>query len=177
MAGSAQKPGVIIEGINVTPLVDIVLVLLIIFIVTAKFVVAPAVPLDLPRATQSEEVQTILAVSITADGKLLIDGQPGSHAQLGERAKAALQKDEALRAVIQADGNALHKNVIAVLDTLKANGVERVAFGTVRPEVGSEAGTDDGSRSASEANPEAGAKSELGAAKDGNASPAGPPIE
>jgi len=134
MAGSTQAKGGIIEGINVTPLVDIVLVLLIIFIVTAKFVVAPAVPLDLPRASQSEEVQTILAVTLTADGELLIDGQPASSAELGERARAALERDEALRAVIQADGEARHKQVIAVLDALKASGVERVAFGSVRAE-------------------------------------------
>ena len=141
MAGSTQPKGGIIEGINVTPLVDIVLVLLIIFIVTAKFVIAPAVPLDLPRATKSEEVQTILAVTLTADGDLLIDGQPASSADLKERARAALERDEALRAVIQADGKARHEQVIAVLATLKSSGVERVAFGSVRgePELGSPA--------------------------------------
>lgn len=131
MAGSTHNKGGIIEGINVTPLVDIVLVLLIIFIVTAKFVVAPAVPLDLPTASQSEEVQTILAVTITADGSLLIDGQPASSQDLNTQASAALARDENLRAVIQADGNARHKQVVAVLDTLKASGVERVAFGSV----------------------------------------------
>lgn len=113
---------------------DIVLVLLIIFIVTAKFVVAPAVPLDLPRATQNEEIQTILAVAITADGDLWIDGQPASSAELQTRARAALEQDEELRAVIQADGEARHKQVVAVLDALKASGVERVAFGSVRVE-------------------------------------------
>jgi biopolymer transport protein ExbD len=141
MAGPTQTKGGIIEGINVTPLVDIVLVLLIIFIVTAKLVVAPAVPLDLPRATQSEEVQTILAVSLTAEGELLIDGQPASSASLEERARAALERDEALRAVVQADGDVRHKRVIAVLDILKASGVERVAFGSVRAEPDAEAGS------------------------------------
>jgi biopolymer transport protein ExbD len=141
MPGFAQNKSGIIEGINVTPLVDIVLVLLIIFIVTAKFVVSPAVPLDLPRASQSEEVQTILAVSITADGELLLDGQPASNADLRTRARAAVERDEALRAVIQADGEARHRQVIAVLDALKASGVERVAFGAVRPEPAPDTGT------------------------------------
>ena len=134
MASSAQNKSGIIEGINVTPLVDIVLVLLIIFIVTAKFVVTPAVPLDLPRATQGEEVQTILAVTILADGKLLIDNQPATETELQQRARTALERDKALRAVIMADGNARHKQVITVLDTLKESGVERVAFGTVQAE-------------------------------------------
>ena len=67
MAGGAtERRGGIIEGINVTPLVDIVLVLLIIFIVTAKIVVAPAVPLDLPKAAQSEDLQTIFSIAIRA---------------------------------------------------------------------------------------------------------------
>ncbi len=131
MAASSPPPSGIIEGINVTPLVDIVLVLLIIFIVTAKFVVAPAVPLDLPVATQSEEVQTIFAVSLTADGQLVIDGQPASDEELRDRARAALERDEKLRAVIQADGDVRHRRVIGVLDALKTSGIERVAFGTI----------------------------------------------
>ena len=131
MAASNSPPSGIIEGINVTPLVDIVLVLLIIFIVTAKFVVAPAVSLDLPVATQSEEVQTIFAVSLTADGQLVIDGQPASDEELRDRARAALERDEGLRAVIQADGDVRHRRVIAVLDALKTSGIERIAFGTI----------------------------------------------
>ena len=53
MGGSARQGRGIISGINVTPLVDVTLVLLIIFIVTAKLVVAPAVPLDLPKASRA----------------------------------------------------------------------------------------------------------------------------
>ena len=52
----------IIAGINVTPLVDIMLVLLIVFMVTTTIMVTPAVPLDLPRASQSEELRVVLSV-------------------------------------------------------------------------------------------------------------------
>lgn len=134
MAGSAQPSAGIIEGINVTPLVDIVLVLLLVFIVTAKFVVAPAVPLDLPRATQGEEIQTILSVALTAEGELLVDGEPADDAALGARARAARARDGEVRAVVQADGEVRHRRVVAVLDALKASGIERVAFGVVRPD-------------------------------------------
>lgn len=130
MAGSHQKSSGIIEGINVTPLVDIVLVLLIIFIVTAKMVVAPSVPLDLPAASTGEEVQTIFSVVIDKQGTLLIDGEPSTEQALGERAKAALAKDKELRAVIQADGDTSHRRVIDVLDRLKSAGLTRVAFGS-----------------------------------------------
>ena len=84
MAGSNQPRGGIIEGINVTPLVDIVLVLLIIFIVTAKMVVAPSVPLDLPQATHGEDVQTIFSVAIPKTGELIIDGVPATDASCAD---------------------------------------------------------------------------------------------
>ncbi|MDB4985615.1 MAG: ExbD/TolR family transport energizing protein [Myxococcaceae bacterium] len=132
MAGSNQPRGGIIEGINVTPLVDIVLVLLIIFIVTAKMVVAPAVPLDLPQATHGEDVQTIFSVAIPKSGELLIDGVPATDASLAERAKLALAKDKELRAVIQADGDVPHRRVIDVLDRLKSAGLTKVAFGSTQ---------------------------------------------
>ena len=135
MGGSTQPRGGIIEGINVTPLVDITLVLLIIFIVTAKLTVAPAVPVDLPKASQSKEVQTIFAVGITPDGALLVDGVPCLDEQLQTRAQAALERDGELRAVIQADGSVPHRRVIEVLDRLKVAGIERVAFGALKPDV------------------------------------------
>jgi biopolymer transport protein TolR len=134
MAGSQTPRGGIIEGINVTPLVDIVLVLLIIFIVTAKMVVAPSVPLDLPQASQGEEVQTIFSVAIAKDGSLHIDGKPAEDSALATSAKAALAKDKELRAVIQADGDVSHRRVIDVLDRLKGAGLTKVAFGTVQRE-------------------------------------------
>ena len=138
MASSAPRRGGIIEGINVTPLVDITLVLLIIFIVTAKLVVTPAVPLDLPKASQSEELQTILSVIVPADGLIQVDGVATDEAALSAKARSALAGDPELRAVIQADRAVLHGRVMGVLDTLKSAGLVRVAFGAVRPENGSQ---------------------------------------
>ena len=134
MAGGASDRGGIIEGINVTPLVDIALVLLIIFIVTAKFVVAPAVPMDLPEASQAEEIQTIFSVAVKPDGALVVDGVPCEDELLPTKAREALDRDAELRAVIQADGSVPHRRVIQVLDQLKVAGVDRVAFGALRVE-------------------------------------------
>jgi biopolymer transport protein ExbD len=132
MGGSAKQGRGIISGINVTPLVDVTLVLLIIFIVTAKFVVAPAVPLDLPKASQSEEVQVVFSVLLPTDGSILVNGASvPDHATLSERARSALNDDPALRAVIQADGDISHRRVIAALDALKRAGVTRIAFGAL----------------------------------------------
>lgn len=134
MATSAPRRGGIIEGINVTPLVDITLVLLIIFIVTAKLVVTPAVPLDLPKASKSEELQTILSVVVPADGSIQVDGAPVDEAALGAKARSLLAREPELRAVIQADRAVSHGRVMGVLDTLKSAGLVRVAFGAVRPD-------------------------------------------
>lgn len=142
MAGGAQEPGEegMIAGINITPLVDIVLVLLIIFIVTAKIIVTPSVPLDLPQASQTEEVQVVFSVVIPASGPTLINGEPVlSDGELSQRAAAALRDDPHLRAVIHADGAVPHRRVIAALDAIKRGGVARVAFSAAPLDAGSPA--------------------------------------
>ena len=146
MAGGTNDRGGIIEGINVTPLVDIALVLLIIFIVTAKIVVAPAVPMDLPEASQAEELQTVFSVGVEPDGNLLVDGVDCPDDALQDKAREALDRDGELRAVIQADGSVPHRRVIEVLDHLKVAGVERVAFGALRPETETTTSDEDGSK-------------------------------
>jgi biopolymer transport protein ExbD len=131
-APSGQAANGIISGINVTPLVDVTLVLLVIFIVTAKIIVTPAVPLDLPHAAHGEEVQVILSVIVPVRGPMLVNGAalPNDEA-LEEKARAALASDRDLRAVIQADGEVPHRRVIHVLDLLKGAGLTRVAFGAL----------------------------------------------
>jgi biopolymer transport protein ExbD len=129
MSAASPSNGPIV-GINVTPLVDIALVLLIIFIVTAKLVVTPAVPLDLPQARKAEEVQTILSILVTPTGELLANGaKVADETGLGSLARDHLRRDPQLRVVISADGGVAHRKVIAVLDALRVAGVTRVAFG------------------------------------------------
>jgi len=129
MAQTSNRRGGLIEGINVTPLVDITLVLLVVFIVTAKILVTPAIPMDLPGASQSEDVQLVFAVAIERSGELALNGKPIELAALTEVAREASGKQSELRAVIQADTDVTHGRVIAILDALKVAGVARVAFG------------------------------------------------
>jgi biopolymer transport protein ExbD len=65
-----------ITGINVTPLVDITLVLLIIFMVTAKIIVSQSVPLDLPKAATGTDVQTVFSIVMAANGSAQVDSRP-----------------------------------------------------------------------------------------------------
>lgn len=136
MAGfSVSKPDAPITGINVTPLVDITLVLLIIFMVTAKLVVSQAIPLDLPRATTGGEVQQVFNLTLTSAGETVVNGTlVNSDADLVSRARVALAAQPELRAVIQADGAVAHRRVMHVMDLLRQANVSRVAFGVQRGE-------------------------------------------
>lgn len=118
-----------IAGINVTPLVDIALVLLVIFIVTAKIVVTPAVPLDLPQSSETEDVQVILSVIVPTTGPVLVDGEPMKDEATFEAAvKAVREEHPEVRAVVHAESRTHHARVLDVLDRLKRGGIERVAF-------------------------------------------------
>jgi biopolymer transport protein ExbD len=140
MAGGAQnETDEPITGINVTPLVDIVLVLLIIFMVTAKLIVSKSVPLDLPKAATGSDIQTVFSIVLAADGTTQVDSRtvPSDDAILG-LAKTAHDKNNDLRAVIKADSSVPHGRVIHVLDLLKQAQVGKIAFGVqpVAPGVG-----------------------------------------
>jgi biopolymer transport protein ExbD len=118
-----------ITGINVTPLVDVTLVLLIIFMVTAKLITGQGIPLDLPKAKTAGATQTVLNLSIDAQGGVLANGSKlSSDAELKSRASQALKENPELRTVISAAESASHGKVMHVLDTVRDAGITRVAF-------------------------------------------------
>jgi biopolymer transport protein ExbD len=129
MAASSSDSDDLIAGINVTPLVDITLVLLIIFMVTARIIVSQGMPMDLPKAASREDIQQIFSVELTVDGKTYVDTKRVQDddviANLAQDAKA---KNKELRAVIRADKKVEHGRVIHVLDLLKRAGVAKIAF-------------------------------------------------
>lgn len=119
----------LISGINVTPLVDVTLVLLIIFMVTAKVIVSQGMPMDLPKAASGEDVQTIFSVELGADGTTRVDSKQVSNDDaVSALAKEAKGKNADIRAVIRADVKVEHGRVIHVLDLLKRAGVSKIAF-------------------------------------------------
>jgi biopolymer transport protein TolR len=119
----------VITGINVTPLVDITLVLLIIFMVTATYIVRRAIQVNLPKAANGGEVvgKTFMVI-VKADGTVVLDGAPVSDAQLLERVRTEKAKDPEMRAVIAADGDSRHREVIHVIDVLKGEGITKFAL-------------------------------------------------
>jgi biopolymer transport protein ExbD len=133
MAGSSSSGGDddgMVSGINVTPLVDITLVLLIIFMVTAKLIVSQSLPLDLPKAAKGEDVQMIFGLELHSNGDTMVDGKKLTNEdQMFPLAKEALAKTPDLRAVIRADTAVQHGRVIHALDLLKQAGIAKIAFG------------------------------------------------
>lgn len=128
-SGNQDDDGMV-SGINVTPLVDITLVLLIIFMVTAKLIVSQSLPLDLPKAASGGEIQLIFGVELHANGDMFVDGKRVANDDaVFPLAKEAQAKNPELRAVIRADTAVQHGRVIRVLDLLKQGGVAKIAFG------------------------------------------------
>jgi len=126
---SIQNTDEEITSINVTPLVDVTLVLLIIFMVTAKMIAGQGIPLDLPKAKTAGATQTVLNVSIDAQGEVLANGSKvQGAAELKARAGRALKDNPQLRTVISASASARHGQVMQVLDTVRDAGITRVAF-------------------------------------------------
>jgi biopolymer transport protein ExbD len=131
MAGSSpSNDDEILAGINVTPLVDITLVLLVVMMITAKAIVSQALPMDLPKAATGNEQQDVFSVSLAATGETAVNQQrvPNEDAILS-MAREAHAKNAEVRAVIKADGQVPHGRVVRVMDLLKQAGVSKVAFG------------------------------------------------
>jgi biopolymer transport protein ExbD len=118
-----------IVEINVTPLVDITLVLLIIFMVTASLIVSPAIKVDLPKAASgSDQSKTTLALTLMKDGSLYLNGERSSDAAVAQYIGSELPKTPDLQAIIAADRAVPHGDVVHVIDLVKRAGVHRFAI-------------------------------------------------
>ena len=128
MAGTTRKRGIIAE-INVTPLVDIMLVLLIIFMLTAHLIAKQAIEVELPRAANATTLKpTTLAITLTKDGVLYLDEKPVTAAALKAAIADAVAKDPKAQAVISGDKSVSHGRVVWVLDLVKSLGVTSFAI-------------------------------------------------
>ena len=130
MAGGAQDSDDEITGINVTPLVDIVLVLLIIFMVTANMIVRETVEVDLPRAanTQDKTVQGPVMLTMDKDAKVFFDGIEVAQDALVTKMKDAVAKDKEVRAIISADQSLNYGKVMGLIDLVKEAGIAKFAL-------------------------------------------------
>lgn len=118
--------------INVTPMVDVMLVLLIIFMVTAPLLVA-GVPVDLPdsKAGALDQERKPVQISLEADGAVHVDDQPVTPAELGLRLAAiaaSSREPGGPRIFLRADRSLDYGRVMAVMGEINAAGLRKVAL-------------------------------------------------
>lgn len=126
-----QAPGdePAITGINVTPLVDILLVVLIIFMATAPLIRQRAIKVDVPKAAQHERAATdALPVTLDARRKLALAGKAVTERELAlELAKRVALKADT-RVSLSADRVIPYGEVVALLDLVRAAGIKKVGL-------------------------------------------------
>jgi biopolymer transport protein ExbD len=129
-----EGSGGAITDINVTPFVDVVLVLLVVFIVTAKLIVARGVEIDKPKAATGGDVQSTLRVSVNAAGELYVNGDkyasdPAAVARIKEIAAATSKP----KAIIAGDRKSAYGGVMRAIDLVQQAGVTAIALENERP--------------------------------------------
>ena len=125
--GAGKRAG--ITGINVTPMVDIMLVLLVIMMVSANFIVSQAMNVDLPKAAHGDRATPSVAiVVIQADGSYGWNDKPVTEPQLALNLSQAHQENPDVNVVVSGDTMARHGQVVHVLDLAKAAGITHFAI-------------------------------------------------
>jgi len=122
--------------VDITPLVDVVFLMLIFFMVSTTFNVSSSLKLELPtsKATAEQKEVKQVTISINADGALFVKDEPVSDGELRKRVLNASQGDPNMRIVLRADAETHHKRVVFVLDVLRELGMSKVGIATVAPE-------------------------------------------
>lgn len=123
-----------ITDINVTPFVDIVLVLLITFMVTAKLIVARGIEIDKPKASSGGDVQSTLRVSIDSKGALFVNGDrfDADEAAIARIREVARTTDKP-KAIIAGDRNGAYGGVMRAIDLVQQAGITAIALENERP--------------------------------------------
>lgn len=118
-------------SLDMTPLIDVVLMLVIFFMLTTTFVLAPGIKVDLPKGQAVQQTrETDNVVIIMKDGAVFYQDERVDLATLQAALQQAQQKQPGLRLVVKADKNALHGRVVEVMDMAKHMGIERLAIAT-----------------------------------------------
>jgi len=129
----SRTGGKMLGEINVTPLVDVVLVLLLVFMVTAPMM-SRGIDVSLPVANQpSTDVEERVSVSVNANERIYIGDQLVTPAMLEDKLRAMMEGRANKVVYLRADESLRYGRVIAVVDTIKKAGVEQIGFVYVLP--------------------------------------------
>jgi len=122
--------------VDITPLVDVVFLMLIFFMVSTSFKVASTLKLELPasqsKAQQTEQQEVV--VSVDRSGQLFVQDEPVEDADLRRRILNVSKGDPNMRVVLRADADARHRRVVYILDTIRGLGMGKVGIATMHRE-------------------------------------------
>ena len=123
------RGGRLISAINVTPLVDVCLVLLIILMVSSTYIVAQTLKVRLPKASMSDGTASKPAtVTLLKDGSMRFNDELVTEDAVKDRLKAAVAKDPETNLVVSADKEAMHGRVVHILDVARGAGIVQFAI-------------------------------------------------
>jgi biopolymer transport protein TolR len=126
-------PHYVITKVNVTPIIDVALVLVIILLVTAPLLSVADLPVDLPQArTREAEDERNVSITLSSTGRLAVDDKIVSSEDLDRylRAKLAQSGNQDVLVVVRADSGAPYSAVHRLLAEAKADGATRIAIAT-----------------------------------------------
>ena len=129
-----SQEGDIVAEINVTPLTDIFLVLLIIFMVTSTALTQQGTKVSLPRATAGGAEPSGIIVTATADHRVELNGKPVPIEGLRAALEAAFQKGSERSVILQGDRNVVLEQAVQIMTVAKEAGAEKISIATAPPE-------------------------------------------
>lgn len=119
----------LIAHINITPFVDIILVVLIIFMVTASTITSQSININLPDASTGEATEQVsLGVTLLESGEILLDGVAVSQVVLAKELAQQSKASDDVVVLISADQLVAHGRVIWLMDLVRSNGIAKFAF-------------------------------------------------
>lgn len=132
-AGSDDNEDGIISNINITPMVDVILVLLVIFMVTANFLKKESININLPKVASADpNIKESKQVAVTREGKLFLEGRSVSESALLEEMRRESKYRPNMRVTLSADENLSYGTVSKVMGLLRRAGVTRMALSVKR---------------------------------------------
>ena len=133
LGGGRGRRGGMIVGINVTPMVDVVLVLLVIMMVSAVYIVSQSLKVELPKtATSDAAANSPLSVTVMREGTYRFNERPIEESALRAEFKKAKAENAEASLVLTADREALHGDVVHVIDLAKVAGITKFAISVDR---------------------------------------------
>ena len=118
--------------LNLTPLIDVVLLQLIFFMLTSSFIMQPGIKIDLPQAVTTEKIEKReIFVSISKEGNIFYKEKPVSLNGFEKMLSKKVRKNGEIILVIKGDAEAKHGRIVQVMDISRKVGVEKIAIATM----------------------------------------------